>query len=229
MQLALAPAGRAFSAPPDMGSGTEDPRMGCRERVGRMAVGNGCAGSTGSAARTVQAARAAGAQRGFTATELLVTLAIAGVLMSLAVPGFASLARSFGLSSAANELLLALHTARAAAVLRGLPVAVCLTSDDTTCLVQPGAAARGWLVFVPAGAAAVARPAAVGEVLSRFHLPDRLTVSASRPTVTFWPVTRDGSTSTFDLCDVAGRGPGRAIVVSQTGRPRVAGEAASCA
>jgi len=203
--------------------------MVCRERVGRIAVGNGCAGSAGSAAQTVQATRAAGAQRGFTATEFVVTLALAGVLMSLAVPGFAALARSFGLSSAANELLSALHTARAAAVLRGLPVAVCLTSDDATCLAEPGASASGWLVFVADGASAVARPAVVGEVLSRFQLPRTLTVSASRPTVTFWPVTRAGSTSTFDLCDVAGRGTGRAIVVSQTGRPRVAAEAASCA
>ena len=166
---------------------------------------------------------------GFTATELLVTLAIAAVLMSLAVPGFAALARSFGLSSAANELIFALHLARSSAVLRGLPVAVCLTADDATCLATPGAAAKGWLVFVPDGAAAVSRPAVVGEVLSRFRLPNTLTVSASRPTVTFWPVTRAGSTSTFDLCDVAGRGAGRSIVVSQTGRPRVAAEATSCA
>ena len=177
-----------------------------REWVGRMAVGN-CAG--------------------FTATELLVALAVAGVLMTLAVPGFAGLARSAGLSAAANELLAALHMARSAAVLRGLPVAVCLTADNNTCVAVPDSAATGWLVFVPEGSAAATRPAVVGEVLTRFHLPDRLTVSASRPTVTFWPVTRAAATSTFDLCDLAGAG--RSIVLSQTGRPRVATEAASCA
>ena len=188
-----------------------------RERVGRWAVGQG----------GVTSATAAGRERGVTATELLVALAVVGVLMSLAVPGFATLARSVGLSSAANELLLALHMARSSAVLRGLPVAVCLTADDKTCLVTPDSAATGWLVFVPDGSAAAARPAAVGEVLTRFHLPERLTVSASRPTVTFWPVTRAAATSTFDLCDLAGAG--RSIVVSQTGRPRVATEATSCA
>src|SRR6185437_16663492 len=98
----------------------------------------------------------------------------------LAVPGFASLARSAGLSSAANELVAALHMARSSAVLRGLPVAVCVTADDRTCLSVPGALGSGWLVFVPDSAAAVARPAVVGEVLNRFHLPDRLVVSASR-------------------------------------------------
>jgi type IV fimbrial biogenesis protein FimT len=152
---------------------------------------------------------------------------VAGVLMTLAVPGFASLTHSVGLSSAANELLTALHTARTSAALRGLPVAVCLTADDRTCVAVPDSAATGWLVFVPSGAAVASRPAVVGEVLRRFRLPDRLTVSASRPTVTFWPVTRAAATSTFDLCDLAGAG--RSIVVSQTGRPRVAAEATSCA
>ena len=192
------------------------------ECAGRMAVGKGCvevrAGGSGTAPL---------GQLGFTATELMVALAVASVLMTLAVPGFAALARSAGLSSAANELLTALHIARASAVLRGAPVAVCLTADDRTCVAVPDSAATGWLVFVPDGSAAVSRPAAVGEVLSRFRLPDRLTVSASRPTVTFWPVTRAAATSTFDLCDLAGAG--RSIVVSQTGRPRVATEATSCA
>ena len=154
-------------------------------------------------------------------------LAVAVVVMSLAVPGFASLTRSVGLSSAANELLTALHMARSSSVLRGVPVAVCLTADDSTCVVGPDSAATGWLVFVPESAAAVLRPATANQVLTRFHLPDRLTVSATRPTVTFWPVSRAGSTSTFDLCDLAGTG--RSIVVSQTGRPRVATEATSCA
>jgi type IV fimbrial biogenesis protein FimT len=193
--------------------------MDVREDVGRIAV-------EGHGAASVAAAPACD-ERGFTATELLVALAIAGLLLSLAVPGFASLARSAGLSSAANELMVALHTARASAVLRGVPVAVCLTADDSTCLSAPDAAATGWLVFVSDGAVAASRPAVIHEVLSRFQLPDRLTLSGSRPTVTFWPVARAAATSTFDLCDLGGAG--RSIIVSQTGRPRVAAEATSCA
>ncbi len=209
------------------------------ESVGRIAVGKCWAVSAAVAAvvhgarptdarrRAALAGRARGQQRGFTATELLVALAVAGVLMVVAVPGFAALTRSVGLSSAANELLTALHLARSSAVLRGLPVAVCLTADDRTCVAVPDSAATGWLVFVPDGSAVASRPVVVGQVLSRFKLPPRLTVSASRPTVTFWPVTRAASTSTFDLCDLAG--VGRSIIVSQTGRPRVATEATSCA
>jgi type IV fimbrial biogenesis protein FimT len=161
--------------------------------------------------------------------ELMVALAIAALLTSLAVPGFAGLRRSAGLSSAANELLWALHMARSSAVLRGLPVAVCLTGDDQTCLAAPDVPAVGWLVFLPEGQATVTRPGPVGTLLHSFHLPAGLAVSGTRPAVTFWPVSRASSTSTFDLCDVRAHGPGRSIVVSQTGRARVAAEAAPCA
>jgi hypothetical protein len=108
-------------------------------------------------------------------------------------------------------------------------VALCLTADDRECLPTSDAAAAGWLVYLPAGQATATRAAPVGEVLHRFQLPTGLAVSGSRPAVTFWPVTRASSTSTFELCDVRGHGPGRSIVVSQTGRPRVAAEAAPCA
>jgi type IV fimbrial biogenesis protein FimT len=69
-------------------------------------------------------------QRGLTAFELVVALGICALLATLAVPGFAGLRRSAGLSAAANELIWALHLARSSAALRGLPVTVCLTRDE---------------------------------------------------------------------------------------------------
>lgn len=170
-------------------------------------------------------------QRGLTLFELLIALSIVALLATLAVPGFAGLKRSAGMSSAANELLWALQWARSSAGMKGSPVTVCLTGDDRTCIGTPDIAAVGWLVF-EAGAAAAASstgtlPPAV--ILQAFHLPADVTVTATRPAVTFWPVARAGMTSTFELCDVRSRMSGRSIVVSQTGRPRVSPEPASCA
>ena len=221
------------------------------ERCGRMAAGGEFCGSAGRRGRGLTDGRPAmacsrrgliwrvhtstesrgpvGRQRGLTALELMVALGIVALLTSIAVPGFAAFRRSIGLSSAANELIGALHMARSSAVLRGLPVAVCLTRDDETCLAAPGLAAGGWLVYLPEGQASATRAAPVGTVLHHFRLPVGLEVSGTRPAVTFWPVTRASSTSTFDLCDVRNQGEGRSIVVSQTGRPRVAAEVAPCA
>jgi type IV fimbrial biogenesis protein FimT len=160
--------------------------------------------------------------------ELILTIAIVAVLVTMAVPGFAGLRRSAGLSAAANELLWALHHARSSAGLRGLPVTVCLTADDESCIAGRYAPAVGWLVFQSQGQSVSAQPVAPASILHSFHLPPGITVAATRPAITFWPVARAGSTSTFDLCDSGGGVRGRSIVVSQTGRPRVAPEGASC-
>jgi len=168
-------------------------------------------------------------ERGLTLFELLVGLSIVALLSTLAVPGFAGLKRSAGMSSAANELLWALQWARSSAGMHGSPITVCLTQDDRTCIGTPDAAAVGWLVFEAGAVAASAGASPPAVILQAFHLPADVTVTATRPAVTFWPVARAGMTSTFELCDISSRTSGRSIVISQTGRPRVSPEPASCA
>jgi type IV fimbrial biogenesis protein FimT len=167
---------------------------------------------------------------GLTLLELLVAVAIAATLAALAAPSFGSFRRAAGVGTATSELLSALHFARSTAVLRGSPVTLCLSRDDRTCVGSASAAAvTGWLVFAQPDASVSAAPAVVDSVLRSFRLPADVSVHGSRAAVTFWPATRASTTSTFDVCDVGGRTRGRAVVVSQTGRPRVAPEEAACA
>jgi len=73
---------------------------------------------------------------GFTVTEMLVTLAIAGILTGLAVPelqGFIERNRS---SAALNQLLGALQSARYAAVSLHTAVTVCPSADASACGVR---------------------------------------------------------------------------------------------
>ena len=51
--------------------------------------------------------------RGFTLVELLVTLAVAAILLALATPSFADLLRANRLAAANNALVTALNVARA--------------------------------------------------------------------------------------------------------------------
>ncbi|HEV7716446.1 MAG TPA: GspH/FimT family pseudopilin [Steroidobacteraceae bacterium] len=173
-----------------------------------------------------------GRHRGFTVLELMVVVGIAAVLATLAVPSFGSLRRAAGLSAATNQLLWALHFARSAAVLNGQAVTLCLSADDATCVGSAAASARGWLVFYqssgPSAVHSSGQPDPGNPLLHSFQLPVDVAVHGSRAAVTFWPVTRASSTSTFDLCSVGASAPGRAVVVSQTGRPRVAVEQALC-
>lgn len=91
------------------------------------------------------------AVRGMTLVELLVTLAIAAILLSLAAPSMASFIQSTRLRGAANELASTLMYARSEAIKRGQSVTVC--KSDNPNAVNPSCSTsatwqQGWLVFV---------------------------------------------------------------------------------
>jgi type IV fimbrial biogenesis protein FimT len=181
------------------------------------------AGTSASARRTGR-----GPSRGVTLVELLAVVAILAILATMAAPTFGSLRRTAGVGAAATELLAALHFARSAATLDGQPVTLCLSADGQTCVPSSTDAAKGWLVFAQPGAGVTASTAVVPPVLRHFQVTDGVVVHGSRAVVTFWPAARASLTSTFDVCDERGEVAGRAVVVSQTGRPRIEVAGASC-
>ncbi|MCF1182089.1 GspH/FimT family pseudopilin [Marichromatium gracile] len=88
---------------------------------------------------------------GVTLIELMVTLAIAVILLSLAVPGFQHLLQNSRLTGLTNSLSASLQQARVESLSRGQTVAVCATgdadADQPTCTITTDWA-DGWLVFV---------------------------------------------------------------------------------
>jgi type IV fimbrial biogenesis protein FimT len=85
-------------------------------------------------------------QNGFTLGEVLATLAVVGVSLSLVVPSLDSLTRSNQRASAINELVATLHVARSEAITRNAPVVVCPSEDGRTCAHV--AWETGWIRFV---------------------------------------------------------------------------------
>lgn len=104
--------------------------------------------------------------RGFTLVELMVTVAVAGVLLAIAVPSFTDLMRNNRSLAAANELVSALNAARAEAVKRGTRVSLCPSANGTSC--SGTAWQTGWIVFVDGAASDTTSTATVsGTPLSR--------------------------------------------------------------
>lgn len=91
--------------------------------------------------------------RGYTAVELLFTVAIAGIVLALAVPNFRNFVLNNRAAEEANALVGALAVARSEAVTRGIPVSVCSSEDNATCIIDGGLDwSTGWIVFTDANA-----------------------------------------------------------------------------
>jgi type IV fimbrial biogenesis protein FimT len=88
-------------------------------------------------------------QSGFTLFELMLTLAVAAVILGLAIPNMRQFILNNRMTSAANDLLIAVHTARTEAIKRQSPSVMCFTADSAA--AQPvcnGNGTQGWIVFI---------------------------------------------------------------------------------
>jgi Tfp pilus assembly protein FimT len=106
---------------------------------------------------------------GLTLVELMVTLAVAIVLLGVGIPAFLSLQANSRAAALANQVVTALTLARMEALGRGASTAVCPRGEDDsdgtpTCGGAADWVRRGWMVFVDSGpTAGVLDTAADGE------------------------------------------------------------------
>lgn len=87
-------------------------------------------------------------QSGFTLPELVVTVAVAAVLLGLAVPSFRETVIGNRLTSATNEFMAAINYARSEAIRRGQSVILCKTDTGTSCNEGGNKWEIGWMAFV---------------------------------------------------------------------------------
>jgi type IV fimbrial biogenesis protein FimT len=84
-------------------------------------------------------------QHGFSLTELLVALAVIGILVGLATPSYRQFSGNSRTVATTNSLVGALAVARSEALRRATPVTICGSSDLQSCNTTDWS--NGWIVF----------------------------------------------------------------------------------
>ena len=166
--------------------------------------------------------------RGFTLVELLASLAVGGILMSITVPAMTGMLNTQKAISATNALLAGLNLARSEAIKRNARAVLCKTANGLTCTAS-GGWEQGWILFhdlnnnavLDAGEEVVRQqgPASAGVRLrGNFAVANYVSYT---PTGTAKLISGAFQAGTFTLCmESSASADVRQIVLSGTGRVR---------
>lgn len=157
--------------------------------------------------------------QGLTLVELLMTLAVAVVLLGTALPSLGGFLERQRLAAVHNDLLAAVQHTRSLAVTQRRQAILCPTADGSTC--RPGGIwDNGWMVFLDQDADG-ARDA--DEPVERVHHRDdplQIRSSPFRPRLGFRPDGRAaGNNLTLRFCTPDGALAG-GLVLNNGGRAR---------
>jgi type IV fimbrial biogenesis protein FimT len=161
---------------------------------------------------------------GFTLVELMVTIAVAALLVSIAAPSFRDMSVRNRLSTYTSDLIASINFARSEAVHRGSSVSICHSEDGATC---SGGWNDGWLTFAdPNGDGARDDDEDAHETVLKFHesLATTYTVGtddAIEDAITFKADGSASATGIFAFCHSGTTTGARAVIITPL-RPRVA-------
>jgi type IV fimbrial biogenesis protein FimT len=166
------------------------------------------------------------ARRGFTLVELLIAMAIAGILLAAAAPSGSAFLAAAELRGSSETLVRALSVARSEAIKRGTRVDVCPSVDRAHCAPSE-TWDKGWLTFI--NGAKAAQPLADSAILSREAASrSGIAINGNRPVADYISFTslgharrHDGALQmgTFTICR---RGQtAQKVVLANSGRVRL--------
>ena len=169
-------------------------------------------------------------QIGYTMIELLITLSIVALVASAAGPNLRNAINKSERSACLGEAVAMLNLARSEAVGRQRPVALCSSSDQTSC--NSNNWEDGWLMFVDdgSGSAGVAIDRDINGDEQKLHVSESSCNSAALRSanltdaggITFLPDGMTTDRGTLVVCDDSGTNNATAVVLNISGQPRLA-------
>jgi type IV fimbrial biogenesis protein FimT len=151
-------------------------------------------------------------QQGFSLIELMIAIALLGILLAIAVPSFTDAVLGSKLRSYANNFLASTYQARGEAIKRNSVVKLCASSNGTSCT---GSWEQGWIVM--AGTTVIQRQPALSSGM-------KMTESADVGSIDFPPTGVGVTSATLTLCRAtpSAGNQERVISINSTGRASIA-------
>lgn len=160
-------------------------------------------------------------QKGFSLVELVITLAIVGILLASGMPSFNKMMQNNKITTLHNELLSSLSLTRNVAINGGTFATLCKSNQAANDCDTSASWEDGWIVFpdrnnngsVDAGETIIA---------VNNDLPNLISISFSRNRVTYGSQGyANGFNGVFTFCDDRGDESKKGMVVSNNGHIRV--------
>ena len=159
--------------------------------------------------------------RGFTLIELMITISLAAILVTVGVPSFNGLIERNQLTSNINQFVSSLSVARSEAIKRKEIVALCASADGETC--SPGSGfENGWIIYVESVAPRNVRDVNNEDLIwVQEALPNGITLTNDSSSNSFLYRSTgriSGGAARVVLCKDAQTDKARALTINTTGR-----------
>lgn len=160
---------------------------------------------------------------GYSLYELLITLMLVGILVSISLPSFSATLAKSRQTSEINALFHAIHLARKESIRRRQVMTVCASADGRSCRPS-GDWSTGWILFNNADRDSPPEVDDDETIVLAHVVGETVRVIGNRRAFTLRATFRRATNGTLVFCDRHNRVAPKALIVSYTGRPRVAYE-----
>ncbi len=160
---------------------------------------------------------------GLTLIDVVVTLSVAAIVMSVAVPSYNTMTLDSRRSTTINRLIADLNLARSEAVKRGVDISICKTEDGVSCnsSINREGWSSGWIVFLDENGDGTSSS---GEKLKVFQESGSFYSWEADFDEVVFSYQSNGFNSNnmiFTYCDKRGSEYSKKLTIMRVGRPRL--------